>query len=555
MITKEQLKEALNIQARQGGNLRNILLETNQLDERTWMALLSQEFGIPSLHLAQYKIEPDLLRLLPEELARKYQMVPISKLGDALVIAVVEPLDVVLLDDLKRMTGCKIEMVLASEREIKQTMDRYYGEVTSKLTQVIEEAAQAPQEGVSLELLQHEAPVQELAPEAQEAPIIRLVDAIISEGLRRRASDIHVEPYEDQMRIRYRVDGALQEAVSLPKRQQNAVLARIKLISGMEITESRIPQDGRFKIKFQNREIDFRVSILPIAHGGKVVMRILDKGILCVGLDQLGLSEDALKKFQEATAKPFGMILLSGPTGSGKSTTLYSILAQLNIPDRNIITTEDPVEYQIDGMTQIQIRPEIGLTFANSLRALLRQSPDVVMVGEIRDFETADIAIKASLTGQLVLSTLHTNDAPGAMTRLIDMGVEPFLIASSVVLVAGQRLCRRVCQQCKQTIEPDWEWVKKMGFVPEKLKGKVFYKGMGCQQCHKTGYRGRMAILEVLLVDDRIREMIISNVSSDTIRQYAVEYQGMKTLREDGLLKCFLGLTTLEEVVRITSEE
>jgi type IV pilus assembly protein PilB len=530
LVTREDLARAVTLMEEQGVNLRSVLLESHRVDEKVWMGLLSREFGIPSLNLSKYKMDPAVVRIVPEEMARKNQWVAITKLGDALVVAVVDPPDVILMDDLRRLSGCRIELVLASEKDIQRSLERYYGDSAEKLTQMIVQAEKRPQEPALAPEENREGifSIEQAIQESQQGPIIRLVNAIIMEGLKRRVSDIHLEPYENVVRVRYRIDGRLQSANILPKSVQNAVTARLKLMSGVDITESRIPQDGRFKIKFQNREIDFRISILPVGYGAKIVMRILDRGNLTAGLDYLGLDSDTLKKFQGAIARPFGMILVTGPTGSGKTTTLYSIVSQLNVPEKNIITVEDPVEYQIDGITQIQTKTEIGLTFASGLRSILRQSPDVVMVGEIRDSETADIAIKASLTGQLVLSTLHTNDAAGAITRLIDMGVEPFLIGSSVILVAAQRLCRRICVACKRK---------------------------GCPDCHNTGYRGRMALMEVLVIDDRVREKIISRCSSDEIKRTAVEKQGMRTLREDGMEKCRQGLTTLEEVNDTTAEE
>lgn len=376
-------------------------------------------------------------------------------------------------------------------------------------------------------MAKEEFDISEAALEGETAPIVKIVNLILIESLKRRASDIHVEPEEDSLRVRYRVDGSLHEVLTIPKKNQNAVLARLKIMSGMDITESRIPQDGRFKIRARNKEVDYRVSVLPTSFGAKVVLRALDKSNLSMGLDKLGFSEYTLQRFKEAIAMPFGMILVTGPTGSGKSTTLYSVINQLNTADKNIITIEDPVEYQVEGITQVQANSDIGLTFASGLRSLLRQSPDVIMIGEIRDSETADIAIKASLTGQLVLSTLHTNDAPTAISRLMDMGVEPFLIASSIILVAAQRLCRVVCKACN---------------------------GKGCEKCSSTGYYGRRAILEVLRVDDKVRELIIDRASVDKVRNYAIS-KGMKTLRQDAMEKYEKGVTTKEEVLRVTSEE
>ena len=591
LISHSDIENALARMQEEGITLRSALLSSQKIDEKVWMGLLSREFGIPSINLSKYKIDSEVVKTIPEEMAKKNQIIAISKLSDALVVAVGDPPDVILMDDLRRLSGCKIELALASERDIHRALERYYGDSAEKLAQMIDQAEKHPQESVLApeETREGVFSIEQATKESQQGPIIRLVDTIITEGLKRRASDIHFEPYENAVRVRYRMDGRLQETNILPKNIQNAVTARLKLMAGVDITEFRIPQDGRFKIKFQNREIDFRVSILPVGHGSKIVMRVLDRGNLAMGLDQLELDPDTFKKFQGAIARPFGMILVTGPTGSGKTTTLYSILSQLNVPEKNIVTIEDPVEYQIDGITQIQTKGEIGLTFANGLRSILRQSPDVVMVGEIRDSETADIAIKASLTGQLVLSTLHTNDAAGAVTRLIDMGVEPFLIGSSVILVVAQRLCRKICTSCKEPVKgekqefpkltddvdnpknPPLKKGEKGGFresnplsppflkggvqVDGELLGKNLYHGKGCSNCHNTGYRGRMVLMEVLVIDDCVREKIVSRCSSDEIKRIAIEKQGMRILREDGLQKCLRGLTTLEEITDTTAEE
>ncbi len=387
--------------------------------------------------------------------------------------------------------------------------------------------------------------------EGEEAPIVRMVDLIIKEALKQRASDIHIEPAQENVRVRYRVDGVLGDILNIPKANQNAVTVRIKIMSRLDITESRIPQDGRFKMRMAAKEVDFRVSILPTTYGEKIVMRILDKGNLGIGLDGLGFTKESMELFREAVAKPFGMIIVTGPTGSGKSTTLYSIISQLNTVERNIVTVEDPVEYLIEGLTQIQVKPEIGLTFASSLRSMLRQNPDTLMVGEIRDSETADIAVKASLTGQLVFSTLHTNDAAGALTRLVDMGVETFLVASSLVMVSAQRLARKICAKCKEPVEIPEHVFKDIGFKPKS--GAVFYHGKGCESCRNTGYKGRMGITEILMIDDVIRSMLIEGAASHEIKQYAVKSAHMKTLWDDALRKFMEGQTTLEEVLRVTT--
>ena len=387
---------------------------------------------------------------------------------------------------------------------------------------------------------------------------MKVVSLILNEAIKKRASDIHIEPCEKFLKVRYRIDGSLHDVLTLPKKNQNAVIARLKIMSKLDITEIRMPQDGRFKISFEGKEIDFRVSVLPITFGGKVVMRILDKSSINIGLDKLGFLPEPLNAFKAALSRPYGMILITGPTGSGKSTTLYSIISQLNTPELNIITLDDPVEYETEVVTQIPARPEIGLTFATGLKSVLRQSPDIIMVGEIRDFETADIAIKASLTGQLILSTLHTNDSAGAITRLIDMGIEPFLVASSLVMSSAQRLMRKVCENCKEEMETSPNILERFGIKPDALKkrdGKNFYKGRGCSRCNDTGYYGRIGILETLLIDDPVRSMIMKKASSDQINEYAVKEKHMMTLRDNAIENCMKGITTLEEALRVTSED
>ncbi len=525
LITEKALQRARKLQDDQGGSLGKILVQEGFIAEKDLIMILSKELNIPPINLSKYKVETEAVSLVPERIAKRYRLIPICKLGNTLVVSMADPLNIFALDELKLLTNYNIEPVLSLEADILQAIDKYYAPQREELSDLVKD-----EEVEELEVFKpatDELDISQSALLSQAQPIIKIVNLILIEALRKRASDIHIEPEEADLRVRYRIDGNLQEAFRLPKKSQNAIIARLKILSGMDITESRLPQDGRFKIKTEQKEIDFRVSILPITFGGKIVLRALDKSNLSIGLDQLGFLPESLTAFKEAIKRPFGMLLITGPTGSGKSTTLYSILNQLNTIDKNIITIEDPVEYQVEGITQIQVRPEIGLTFANGLRSLLRQSPDVIMVGEIRDSETADIAIKASLTGQLVLSTLHTNDACGAITRLVDMGCERFLIASSVILVAAQRLARKVCQGCK---------------------------GKGCQKCGKSGYYGRMGILEVFLVDDKVRQMIIDEAPIEKIKEYAVT-KGMKTLREDAMTKYNMGLTTMEEVVRVTAEE
>ena len=563
-ISKEKLDEAIRAQKAQGGSLSKILIEKGLVNENELLAIFGQELNITPINLAKYKIDKDIISLVPEKIVRLYHVIPVSKIGNRMTVAMSDPLDIFALDDLKILTKYEIDPVIATDKDISVAIASYYGAETLSIDKIVKDV-----EGEGLELISSEDAerfdVSTLAIESQKAPILKIVDVTISEALKRRASDIHVEPTETDMRIRYRIDGALTEFLHLPKSNQNAVLTRLKIMSDMDITEWRLPQDGRFKVRMDEREIDFRVSTLPLVHGEKVVMRVLDKSSIKVSPEKLGFLPKTLEELKEAISKPYGMFLVTGPTGSGKSTTLYSLLNILNTPEKNIVTIEDPIEYELMGITQVQVRPEIGLTFANGLRAFLRQAPDIVMVGEIRDFETADIAIKASLTGQLLLSTLHTNDAPSAVTRLIDMGVEPFLVASSVVFICAQRLMKRVCTSCREKIDIPKETLDKLGY---KERGKVpeggrvlagdkvtFYKGKGCAKCNNTGYYGRFAILENFIIDDRIKEMILDRADSDKIKEYAVKEKGMLTLRAAALENLALGNTTVEEVLRVTAEE
>ncbi len=553
-VSRKQLDNAITLHKQKGISLRDILIEQGIISEDELLSLLSKQLYIPTLHLGKYRFDPELIKLIPERVAQQYNLIPVSRMGSTLTVAMSDPLNIFALDDLKVLTGCNIDIVLSPVDEINAVINAQYHPEARDIHGILSEAGQAQQaEGKGdVELVkQEEIELTSVVKASEKAPIVQLVDLMLSEALKRRASDIHIEPEHDVLRIRYRVDGALHEAFRLPKTNQNAIIARVKIISNLDITESRIPQDGRFKVRYDSREVDFRVSGLPTTFGQKFVLRLLDKGNLSIGLDKLGFSEEPNRIFKEAIAKPFGMILVTGPTGSGKSTTLYSVLNQLNTPERNIITIEDPVEYQLEGITQIQVKPEIGLDFASGLRSLLRQSPDVIMIGEIRDSETADIAIKASLTGQLVFSTLHTNDAISSITRLIDMGVEPFLVSSSLVMLCAQRLCRRICPKCRQETSVPHEFLEKIGFKDKT----TFYTAEGCRYCNNTGFYGRIAILETILIDDAIREMIIKKSSIDTIKEYAVEKCGMRILRDDAFLKVKEGLTALEEALRITTEE
>jgi type IV pilus assembly protein PilB len=557
LVTKEQLDHALEVQKSKGISLRKVLVQEKLVSEDELLSLLSSRLYIPTVHLAKFKFDQEIVKLIPEHTSRQYRVIAFSRIGNKLTVAMSDPLNIFAVDDLKVITGCDIDIVLSPEDEIDKAIEAQYGTGSKGMEDILREDALRPQtssEKQEVELMKEEEIELSTALKESERPlIVKIVDIILTEALAKRASDIHIEPEIDCLRVRYRIDGALHEIIKLPKKNQNAIIARLKIIANLNITESRIPLDGRFKVKFEGKEIDFRVSSLPTTFGQKFVLRVLDKGNLSIGLDKLGFSPDPLRVFKEAITKPFGMLLVTGPTGSGKSTTLYSVLSQLNTPERNIITIEDPVEYQLEGITQIQVKPDIKLDFAMALRSVLRQSPDVIMVGEIRDAETADIAVKASLTGQLFLSTLHTNDSLASINRIIDMGVEPFLVASSLVMVCAQRLARKMCPKCKTPIQVPLEHLREIGFpLDEKV---IFYKSEGCKFCNNTGFYGRIAILEAILLDDHMREMIMKRQSLDVIKQYALKDLNMKTLRDDAFIKVKEGLTTLDESLRITTEE
>ena len=546
LIPQEALDKAIQVQKNEGGQLSKILIGQGVISEEHLMSCLAKQLDMPVIKLSKMRISPEVLKIIPQQVAGHYYVLPVSKIGNTLTLAMSDPLNIFALDDLKTLTNMTIKPVIVSESEMKSAISRNYGGEGAEVVDMLQES----RGNVDVEIGPGRSHIQMLEFD-EKIPVVNIVNKIITEGLRRRSSDIHLEPYEKVLRIRYRVDGELQEAFEVPKKYQNALIARLKIMSNMDITERRMPQDGRFKIEFDKKDIDFRVSCLPITYGEKMVLRALDKSNLSVGLEKLGFLPEPLAAFNRAISRPYGMILVTGPTGSGKSTTLYSILNRINKPDVNLMTIEDPVEYQVEGITQVQVKPEISLTFSVGLRSILRQSPDVIMVGEIRDSETADIAVKSSLTGLLIFSTLHTNDAAGAITRLIDMGVEPFLISSSLILAVAQRLCRKVCSECRKQYKVPKEVLEKLGINTDKdIMG---YQAIGCKHCNQTGYRGRMGTLEVLEIDDTIKDMILKRASSDDIKEYACS-KGMKTLRENAIQKFLMGLTTVEEVIRITSE-
>lgn len=560
LIDEKQLQEALRYQKENGGNLGNVLLEQGLIKEKELVFLLSSSLNLPVLNLSRFKVEPEVIKIIPAKVAKQYHLIPISKMGNTLTVCMSDPLNILAIDDIKAVTHYEIETIISTDKEIQDAIRTYYEAENTDLSIMLqdmrkEKADKTLTEDEELEVTpvgEETIDIEEMAVQSNIQPVVKVVNLMLTEAVDKRVSDIHVESEENEVRVRYRIDGTLRKAFIIPKDNQNAVLSRLKIISGLDITEWRLPQDGRFKIKVHDKEVDFRVSILPVTHGGKVVMRALDKSSLSVGLEHLGFEKESLEKLDIALAKPYGMILITGPTGSGKSTTLYSIITELNVPEKNIVTIEDPVEYKVEGISQMQVNEEIKLTFANGLRAILRQTPDIVLIGEIRDFETADIAVKASLTGQLLLSTLHTNDAPSAITRLIDMGIEPYLAASSLICIIAQRLCRKICPDCKEKAVVSQAVLDRLNL--KVSKGAVFYKGKGCSKCNGSGYYGRMGVIEILLVDDKMRELITDRVSSDKLREYAIAH-GMTTLRDNAFAKCFKGLTTIEEVLRVTTDE
>lgn len=551
-LTPEKLKELQDLAKKTKHSIFQVIAEKEVMKEEDVIDFFSAHLGIPTLSLAALRVPKELVKLIPKKTIDRYKVFPLARIKNLLTVASSDPFEIMLFDDIKELTGCDVVLVLAAPRLINSLVDANYGE-SSNLESILEGLDDDEIEVVK-DRENKEAQESSGKAGADDAPVVRMVNLILDEAIRSRASDIHFEPYEKFFRVRYRIDGALKESYSHSRELYSSLVARVKIISNLNITEKRLPQDGRFRVRIQSREIDFRVSVLPMYHGEKIVLRVLDKGGLKSGLDKLGFSERPTSVFAEAIKAPYGMILVTGPTGSGKSTTLYTILNTMNTPDRNIMTIEDPVEYQVEGITQTQVHSEVGLTFASGLRSLLRQSPDIVLVGEIRDKETADIAVKAALTGHLVFSTLHTNSAPGAMTRLIDMGVEPFLIASSVVAVAAQRLMRKVCQYCKKPCEIPEEAMRRCKLKAEDFKDIVAYRGAGCAKCNGTGYFGRLGCIEIMKMDPEIRELVIARKSSDVIGQVAIE-KGMETLFQNafGLFK--KGLTTLEEVLRVTSQE
>jgi type IV pilus assembly protein PilB len=578
-ITAEQLQEALNYQRTNGGKLGANLVKLGYVKDEEITALLSKQYGVPSIALNQFEIDASVIKLVPAETARKYQIVPLSRAGATLTIAMTDPTNVFAMDDVKFMTGYNVEPVVASETAVTDAIDKYYAghgsdkpkaggpvvQAGDSGPSALEAAAQSladlptmlegSADGVEVMEELEEISAEMLTRQGEEAPVIKLVNVILMSAISKGASDIHIEPYEKEYRVRYRIDGILYNIMAPPLKMRDAITSRIKIMSKLDIAEKRLPQDGRIKIRFsdngQTKDIDFRVSCLPTLFGEKIVMRLLDKGKLMLDMTKLGFEVESLKKLETQIMKPWGMVLVTGPTGSGKTNTLYSSIAKVNTSETNIMTAEDPVEFNLLGVNQVQVRENIGLNFAAALRSFLRQDPNIILVGEIRDFETAEIAVKAALTGHLVLSTLHTNDAPSTINRLMNMGIEPFLVASSLNLVCAQRLVRRICVNCKVEEEVTPPALEQIGFTSDLASTVKPKKGTGCEKCNKTGYKGRVGLYEVMEITDELRELILVGASALELRRKAIE-EGMITLRGSGLRKITEGVTTIEEVLRET---
>ena len=587
IISEDQLREALILQRKEGGRLGTNLVKLGHITEEKLVTFLSRQYGVPAINLSDYKIDPSVLKLVPVDIARKYLIMPVARVGATLTIAMADPSNVFAIDDVKFMTGYNVEVVVSSESSILSAVSSHYAghddaliaakkSATSQVVQAKdytlsdedfkdEEMTTSFDDNIMVDVDEFDKVVgdaldsieafsekEDSATGEVDEPIVKLVNGILINAIKGGASDVHIEPYENSLRVRYRVDGVLFNAMNLPIKIKGAVTSRLKIMAKLDIAERRLPQDGRIKLRLgKKKEIDFRVSVLPCLFGEKTVLRILDKSNLEVDLTRLGFEEGQLKIFMETVDKPYGMLLVTGPTGSGKTTTLYSALSYLNKPGINIMTAEDPIEYNFTGMNQVQMKEEIGLTFSAALRAFLRQSPDIILVGEIRDFETAEIAVKAALTGHLVLSTLHTNDAPSSISRLLNMGIEPFLVSASVILIAAQRLARKICQGCKEEEKIPVPALTSLGFSEEEVKSVKCYKGKGCPACNGSGCKGRLALYEVMPIDTEIKEMILEGASADELKKTAVKL-GMRTLRMSGLNKVKEGIISIEEVIRVT---
>lgn len=557
LINEQQLQEALKLQKTSGGKLGFNLVKLGYVKEEDITSLLSEQYGVPAIHLEHFDIEEEVLKLIPPDIAQKFLLIPIERTGATLTVAMADPSNIFAIDQIRFLTSYTVEPVVASEASIRSAIDKYYGgSKDMQLKEVMEEIEKVNEEAeLEIDIDEEEISEQALAAAGKDAPVIRLVNAVFADAIRKGASDIHIEPYEKDFRIRFRIDGLLYEQIRPPIKMKDGITSRIKNMAKLDIAEKRIPQDGRIKtvmkIDGKVKEIDYRVSTVPTLWGEKVVLRLLDKEGLKLDLTKLGFEPESLDKFQRAIAKPTGMILITGPTGSGKTNTLYSAIGQLNKPDKHILTAEDPVEFSISGCNQVQMKEDIGLTFASALRSFLRQDPNVILVGEIRDFETAEIAVKAALTGHLVMSTLHTNDAPSSISRLINMGIEPFLVGTAVQLIQAQRLVRRICNDCKEEVSYPKKALLDMGFTEEEAETVKIMKGKGCPSCNGSGCKGRIALMEVLEMTDTIREMVLMGANALDLKKQAIA-EGMITLRRSGLIKVMNGIVPIEEVLRET---
>src|SRR5947207_723860 len=556
VISAEQLQQASKVQQDANCRLGSALVKLGFLTDEDVTNFLSRQYGVPAINLSYFEIDPAVVKLIPFETAKRYQILPLSRVGASLTIAMVDPTNVFAMDDIKFMTGFNIEPVVASESSILSGIDKAYGATKEEdLETVMQSMSELNESDVELQSEEQQLELAELEKAADEAPVVKLVNVVLGDAVKRGASDIHIEPYEKEFRVRFRIDGVLQSIMSPPMKLKDAITSRLKIMSKLDISEKRLPQDGRIMLKMniggRKKQLDFRVSTLPVLWGEKIVLRLLDKENLRLDMTKLGFESESLVKFEKAILKPYGMVLVTGPTGSGKTNTLYSSIARLNTPDTNIMTAEDPVEFQLQGVNQVQMKEQIGLNFAAALRAFLRQDPNIILVGEIRDFETAEIAIKAALTGHLVLSTLHTNGAPETISRLMNMGIEPFLVATSVHMIVAQRLVRRVCKDCGVDAEVPYQAMVEAGFTPEEAKNTKPKKGRGCNTCNGSGYKGRCGLYEVMEVDEEVRELILVGASAVELKKKAIE-RGMLTLRRSGLIKVMDGATTLEEVARET---
>ncbi len=548
MISDDQLAKAISEQKSEGIRLGAALIKLGYVQEHDLATFLSKHYGVPSIDLKQFDVDPAVIKLVPAAVAQKYQLIPINRAGATLIVAMSDPSNIFAIDDIKFMTGYNVEVVVAAEAAVKEAIDTYYDQ-SATMADALSEFDDVDLELVGDDQLEN---INELEKASEDAPVVKLVNLILTDAIKKKASDIHIEPYEHMFRVRYRIDGVLYEVMKPPRKLKNAITSRLKIMANLDIAERRLPQDGRIKIKLsRNQEMDYRVNCLPTLFGEKVVLRLLDKSNLQLDMTKLGYEEQALTWFKHEIHKPFGMVLVTGPTGSGKTVSLYSALSELNKVSENISTAEDPVEFNFAGINQVQMHEDIGLNFAAALRAFLRQDPDIIMIGEIRDFETAEIGVKAALTGHLVLSTLHTNDAPSTVNRLLNMGIEPFLVASAVNLISAQRLGRRVCAACKEPVKPQLEALTTAGLPEDEAKKITVYKGRGCAECNDTGYRGRVGFYQVMPMFEALREAILAGANTAEIKEESMRL-GVKTMRQAALTKMAEGVTTLEEVLRTT---